>query len=257
MTKKGRSFVSDEISHLMKDGPSKGPQKDKTMPQKQAVAVALDVARRKGFKTAPNPNDESSKESPGLLETGFLKRVAGAYGSARKAGGTTSQGIAHGLLAGATSGTAKTRRERRQTFGAPKPAEPRFIGSDHPENKIPKPTMTPKPAPKPAAEKPRFTRDMAAMSHNVGGKQVWVNHPDHPEHNNYRWEEKSMSVFDNLVSKEESVFDGLVQESRGSLFDEIISQGVDEEKSNWDDRLARTMTLSETLVEIMNSVKKK
>lgn len=58
MTKKGRSFVSDEISHLIKDGPSKGPQKGKKMPQKQAVAVALDVARRKGFKSAPNPKEE-------------------------------------------------------------------------------------------------------------------------------------------------------------------------------------------------------
>jgi len=60
MTKKGQGFVSDEISHLMKDGPSKGPQKDKKMPQKQAVAVALDVARRKGFKSAPNPNEQVS-----------------------------------------------------------------------------------------------------------------------------------------------------------------------------------------------------
>ena len=57
MTRKGREFVSDEISHLMKEGPSKGPQKGKKMPQKQAVAVALDVARRKGLKTPPNPNE--------------------------------------------------------------------------------------------------------------------------------------------------------------------------------------------------------
>jgi len=55
MTKDGQAFVSDEISHLMKDGPSKGPQKGKKMPQKQAIAVALDVARREGFKSSPAP----------------------------------------------------------------------------------------------------------------------------------------------------------------------------------------------------------
>lgn len=123
MTKKGRGFVSDEISHLMKDGPSKGPQKGKTMPQKQAVAVALDVARRKGFKTSPK--------------------------------------------------------------------------------------------------------------------------------------EESASIFDQLVKAEAapSLFDGIVQES--SLFDEIVAKGVDEAKDNWDDRLARTLTLAENLVEIRNSIKSK
>ena len=60
MTKKGQTFVGDEISHLMKDGPSKGPQKDKKMPQKQAIAVALDVARRKGFKTASRKEEDMS-----------------------------------------------------------------------------------------------------------------------------------------------------------------------------------------------------
>ena len=60
MTKRGQTFVGDEISHLMKDGPSKGPQKDKKMPQKQAIAVALDVARRKGFKTAPRKEEDMS-----------------------------------------------------------------------------------------------------------------------------------------------------------------------------------------------------
>lgn len=60
MTKKGQAFVGDEISHLMKDGPSKGPQKGKKMPQKQAIAVALDVADRKGFKSAPRKEEAMS-----------------------------------------------------------------------------------------------------------------------------------------------------------------------------------------------------
>ena len=60
MTKKGQSFVGDEISHLMKDGPSKGPQTGKKMTQKQAIAVALDVARRKGYKSAPRKEEAMS-----------------------------------------------------------------------------------------------------------------------------------------------------------------------------------------------------
>lgn len=60
MTKKGQSFVSSEISRMMKKGPSSGPQKGKKMPQKQAIAVALSVARRKGFKTAPYKKDEAT-----------------------------------------------------------------------------------------------------------------------------------------------------------------------------------------------------
>lgn len=125
MTKKGREFVSDEISHLMKKGPSKGPQKGKKMPQKQAVAVALDVARRKGFKTAPNPNKD-----------------------------------------------------------------------------------------------------------------------------------ESTSVFDALVeNRSGSLFDGLVQES--SLFDEIVDKSVDEGSEAWLDRMARTLTLAENLIEIRNTIKSK
>lgn len=48
--KKHRGFVSQEISHLMHGHASKGPLKGKHVPQKQAVAIALNVARRKGIK---------------------------------------------------------------------------------------------------------------------------------------------------------------------------------------------------------------
>lgn len=48
---KKRGFVSQEISHLMHGEASKGPLKGKHVPQKQAVAIALNVARRKGIKT--------------------------------------------------------------------------------------------------------------------------------------------------------------------------------------------------------------
>jgi len=48
---KKRGFVSQEISHLMHGKASKGPLKGKHVPQKQAVAIALNVARRKGIKS--------------------------------------------------------------------------------------------------------------------------------------------------------------------------------------------------------------
>ena len=58
-TKKGRQFVSGEISKLMKKGPSKRPLKGRKFKQKQAVAAALNVARKKGYKVPPAPQDES------------------------------------------------------------------------------------------------------------------------------------------------------------------------------------------------------
>lgn len=293
MTKKGRSFVSDEISHLMKEGPSKGPQKGEQMPQKQAVAVALDVARRKGFKTAPK-----AESSDGLQETGLIKRVMTAYGSAKKAGGTPSQAIAHGIVGALPGKTTNIRRQMRRSWqsGTTQPStthEP--ITSGHPLNTIPKPTMVPKP-PKPVPHDPMPTM--------MGGRVI------NPYHPHYKPEEHSMfdnliresggSIFDALVERElpesfkknmgkftskssekedeneneedeneedeneeketdesVSLFDGLVQESRGSIFDELTSKGVDEDQMSWDDRVARTMTLAENLVEIRNTIKRK
>jgi len=142
MTKKGRSFVSDEISHLMKEGPSKGLQKNKKMPQKQAIAVALDVSRRKGFKTAPNPKEE----------------------------------------------------------------------------------------------------DMSIFDNIVT-------------------QESGASLFDNIVESSaptKSAFDEIVESSAGtgkSVFDEIV-ESKNGKTSNWDDRVARTLTLSEELIELRGSVKK-
>ena len=43
------SSVSDEISHLMRKGPSKGPQRGRKMGQRQAIAVALNEARKGKF----------------------------------------------------------------------------------------------------------------------------------------------------------------------------------------------------------------
>lgn len=47
---KKKGFISQEISHLMHGKASRGPLKGKHVPQKQAIAVAFSVARRKGLK---------------------------------------------------------------------------------------------------------------------------------------------------------------------------------------------------------------
>ena len=50
MTKKGQKFVGREIGRMIRKGPSKGPQKGNKMQPKQAVAVAMNQARKKGYK---------------------------------------------------------------------------------------------------------------------------------------------------------------------------------------------------------------
>lgn len=46
MTKKGQAAVSKEIKHLMED---------KGMSHKQAIAAALSVAKKKGYKVGKKP----------------------------------------------------------------------------------------------------------------------------------------------------------------------------------------------------------
>ena len=143
MTKKGRGFVSDEISHLMKDGPSKGPQKGKKMPKKQAIAVALEVADRKGFKSSSSPKTahtetfDSREETMSIFdnliqEVGPWKRAKTAYGLARRGGAPVGNAVGHGVVAlagGADPGkpgtfgkTTRDLRNRRRDQGWNKPS---------------------------------------------------------------------------------------------------------------------------------------
>lgn len=119
MTKKGREFVSDEISHLMKEGPSKGPQKDQPMKQDQAVAVALNVARKKGFKAPPNPN-ESLDRSP-------LRTIGEAQ--IRPSGGGFSPNMADQQR----KRTERIRQQKMQRrMSDPKTGKPRTLGPSTP-----------------------------------------------------------------------------------------------------------------------------
>jgi len=109
MTKKGQGFVSNEISHLMKDGPGKGPQKNKKMPQRQAVAVALDVARRKGYKSASKEEAMSifdgivTHESQGSLFDGIVEgKASGSFFDGIVE--STTEGLFDGIVEGETSG---------------------------------------------------------------------------------------------------------------------------------------------------------
>jgi hypothetical protein len=177
MTKKGRDFVSDEISHLMKEGPSKGPQKGKKMPQKQAVAVALDVARRKGLKDGKK-NEQSLDRLPlNLDETGPYKRAAVSYKLARRGGAPVGNALGHGLLGmagGADPGKkpgplghmTSYLRNRRREMGWNKPQS----GSSPPPQ-----------SPKPALSAPRP--------------------PQEPHYSMSSESESTMSIFDNIVAE--------------------------------------------------------
>jgi hypothetical protein len=44
--------VGGEISHLMRKGPSRGPQRGRRMGQRQAIAAAMEQARRGKIGTA-------------------------------------------------------------------------------------------------------------------------------------------------------------------------------------------------------------
>ena len=80
-----------------------------------------------------------------------------------------------------------------------------------------------------------------------------------------------MSIFDNIVKQEstKSLFDGIVEGAGVSLFDGVIEgassgsvfDGIVESKTaaasatDWDDRMARTMELSESLLKIRDQHK--
>jgi hypothetical protein len=74
---------------------------------------------------------------------------------------------------------------------------------------------------------------------------------------------ESVSIFDDIVETktENSVFDEIVENKtkpEGSVFDEIVeSKAPKTAPVDWDDRAARTLALSEELVEIRSSIKDK
>jgi len=300
MTKKGRGFVSDEISHLMRDGPSKGPQKDKKMPQKQAVAVALDVAHRKGFKTAPNPNEQLRAVQTLIQEVSGLKRAVTSYKLAKRGGAPTQPAIAHGILGfaggtdpGKTPGplghmTPSLRQRRREMGWNPKSPTP---PKPAPKPPMPTPTMVPKPqsafdnfgddfstevSPHPPAStfksldyddsKPHFSTEVLPRPRKP---------EDHKPQPSSTYEDyKTMSMFDNIIESKRSKsqfddivennaptsrFDDIVEASRapeGSMFDAFVESDNGSTAADWDDRVARTLHLSEELVGLRNQASK-
>jgi len=253
MTKKGQGFVSDEISHLIKDGPSKGSQKGKKMPQKQAVAVALDVARRKGFKTPPNPKEEAMSSFDRLVQEMDLPddRQQEREDRQRRMDQKRGLQVRRGENKGIGSHRMAYRPRKSSLKGLPKkhqrwnetPPEPRQIAKAGAELERKYALV---------GESTRSLFDFAA-----------------PTNPNQR--EEAMSIFDNIVKQEssKSLFDGIVENDTGkSMFDDIVEDknaptksafdGIVESttSTNWDDRVARTMTLAEDLVTIRSSVKK-
>lgn len=62
---------------------------------------------------------------------------------------------------------------------------------------------------------------------------------------------------DDSDCSEQSMFDDIVQESSGSLFDSLVeSNNENVAEANWEDRVARTLTLTDELVSLRGSYKK-
>jgi len=223
MTKKGQNFVSDEISHLMKEGPSKGPQKDKKMPQKQAIAVALDVARRKGFKSAPNPNE--SFEYRGTLRL-ISERVLSARGRKQiKKGNFATPAKAPGSGSYPIHDIAHARNALARVSQHGSPAEKKTV-----EAAVYK---------KYPGLKDRKDEAMSIFDGIIGAQ--------------------GRSLFDGIAENRStrSLFDGIVESSPSKgLFDGIVENSTQKsEADNWDNRVARTLNLADELNGIRSSVK--
>lgn len=53
--------VGDEIRHLMRSGPDRGPEKGKRYGQKRAVAAALNMARRGKIRAGKRPRGRGKR----------------------------------------------------------------------------------------------------------------------------------------------------------------------------------------------------
>ena len=74
-------------------------------------------------------------------------------------------------------------------------------------------------------------------------------------------QESTKSAFDDIVESApaKSLFDDIVEsaEEGASIFDELTTVEPAKVEASWDDRVARTMTLSEDLVSIRSSLQSK
>lgn len=212
MTGTGQEFVSDEISHLMRDGPSKGPQKGKTMPQKQAIAVALDVAKHKGFKLTERTDESFWDDAPKPSDT--------------------------------DTEVSPMRHRDFRALDRPEPVHQSTEILTRPA-KTPEPTkpVKPKPLIKPSSKE---YESMSIFDSIIESK---------PTKSLFDGIVERTSVFDSIVAPPTSAFDDIVEGSGRSLFDGIV-ESKNGTAAAWDDRVARTLTLSEELVEIRDRSKK-
>ena len=197
-TKKGGKFIGGEISKLMKKGPSKGPLKGQKFTQKRAIAAALDVARRKGYKVGKKPKDESSSVFDSLLaekelDMGDRKHIKGDNfvfpEKAPEHGSYPIHDLAH-----AKNALARASAQGESVYKA------------------------------------------------VAAK-VYKKYPGLKARHDAREE---TSIFDSVVSEAST--------TRASLFDEVVAKDVDESDEVSIEKMARTLALTESLVDIKNKV---
>jgi hypothetical protein len=247
----------------MKEGPSKGPQKDKKMPQKQAVAVALDVARRKGFKTAPDPSEQRSSAFDQVifekeLTTQGRKQIElKNFAIPEKAPGSGSypiQDLAHArnaLARVSAHGSPAEQKKVRAAVYNKYPALKERSEERKEESMSVFDSITERELPE------SFKKNMGKFGSKPKDDDV-DDDANSESDDGEEVEVEESSIFDSIVHTEgKSAFDDVVQESSDSIFDEIIDKGVDEASTSWDDRVARTMTLAEGLIELQSTIKGK
>lgn len=291
MTKKGRAFVSGEISQLMKKGPTKGPQKGKPMPQKQAVAVALSVARRKGFKSPPNPNEQVSifdhivQEGRDAFSSADPRQAEREARQRRLAQNRRIQvrrdegggnRMAYRPKKHAMSGPKKLSRwnetppERRQIARAGAELGRSYAMANESifDRIITEKELT-------TAGRKRIDPSNFAIPEKAPGSGSYPIHDLAHARNalarvsahgssaeQKRVEKAVYSKYPGLkarkAKREESVslFDGLTQPAtEKSMFDSVVQESVNESAA-WDDKVVRTLKLAEELIGIRNSTHK-
>jgi hypothetical protein len=282
---KKTKFMKKEISKLVDKGPSKGPLKGQKFTQKRAVAAAINVGKKKGFKFGKKANDEStgsmfdSVVSETELTTTAREHIAprnfAIPEKAPDSGSYPIEDLPH----------AKNALARVSQFGTPEEQARvrKSVYDKYPELKdrhderaesasvfdglltekklefknrkriAKKNFVFKKKAPAHGSfpiENLVHARDALSRAAAKGGSveadvkaKVYKKYPGLKARHKER--EESTSVFDTGISE---------GTTKSGLFDEIISKDVDEADDIKIEKLARTLTLTEDLVEIRNTV---
>lgn len=197
---KKTKFMKKEISKLVDKGPSKGPLKGQKFTQKRAVAAAINVGKKKGFKFGKKKEESTGSIFDNLLSEKELDM-----------------------------GDRKHIKPDNFAFPDKAPEHGSYPIHDlaHAKNALARAS----------AQGESVYKAVAAKVH--------AKYPGLKE----RHESAETSIFDRLVTETSA--------TKSSLFDDILDKDVDESDDARIEKMARTLALTESLVEIRDAVSKK